>query len=120
MRVVDYKQLIAWQKSFNLSLLIYKISFNFPSEEKFGLTSQIRRCAVSIPSNIAEGWSRGKGKDYARFLSISLGSANELETQILISENLGYVNKDFSKDILENIIEIKKLLLSYIRQTKRQ
>ena len=78
-----YKELIVWQKSFRLCTQLYKITRAFPSEERFGLTSQIRRAAVSIPSNIAEGYGRGTTPDYIRFLWMANGSVAELETQLL-------------------------------------
>ncbi|PLX22308.1 MAG: diversity-generating retroelement protein bAvd family protein [Marinilabiliales bacterium] len=84
----DFKKLNVWQKGIDLVTSIYKISKNFPSEEKYGLSSQITRAAVSIPSNIAEGSSRFSEKDYFRFLEIALGSAFELETQLMIVEKL--------------------------------
>jgi len=76
--IKSYKDLVVWQKSMNLVVDIYKITENFPREEVFGLTSQMRRCAISIPSNIAEGRGRGTRKDFAQFLRIALGSADEL------------------------------------------
>lgn len=98
-----------------LSLLVYKITNGLPSEEKFGLTSQVRRCAVSIPSNIAEGSSRDSKKEFARFLSISIGSSFELETQLMLSKELNFISEsDFNK--LEiNLSEIQKMLNSFIK-----
>ena len=111
--VRDYKELIAYQKSYELVLLVYRLSGSFPKEEIYGLTSQIRRAAVSIPSNIAEGFMRGS-KEYAQFLKIALGSAAELETQVSISKDLGYCEvQDFEKIHLL-IKEVLRLLTSYI------
>lgn len=90
---------------------VYKISAKLPSDEKYGLTSQIRRAAVSIPSNIAEGSSRGSDKDFSRFLSISLGSAFELETQILIAQDLSLLNSDDIKLIILKLEEIQKMII---------
>jgi four helix bundle protein len=85
----DFRNLLVWQKSHELVLEIYRISRDFPREELFGLTSQMRRCAVSVPSNIAEGCGRGSDPDFARFLIIAMGSCSELEYQVLLSRDLG-------------------------------
>ena len=98
-----FKELKVWQKAFDLVTEIYTKSQEFPKEELYGLTSQIRRSAVSIPSNIAEGCGRKTNKDFANFLGISLGSAFELETQLIIAKNLNFMNSDDFK-ILENEI----------------
>jgi len=98
------------------SLLVYQITSTFPKEEKFGLTSQIRRCAVSIPSNIAEGSSRDSSKDFSRFLRISIGSSFELETQLLLSKKLEFISHD-DFDNLEIILnEIQKMLNALIKK----
>ena len=89
----NYKELNIWQKSYELYLKIYKITAIFPNEERYGLTSQIRRSAVSIPSNIAEGYGRKTTLDYIRVLYISYGSVCELETQILLAGDLGFIEK---------------------------
>ncbi|WP_282018951.1 four helix bundle protein [Salegentibacter mishustinae] len=98
-----FKELKIWQKAIDLITEIYTKSQEFPKEELYGLTSQIRRSAVSIPSNIAEGCGRKTNKDFANFLGISLGSAFELETQLIIAKNLNFMNSDDFK-ILENEI----------------
>ena len=87
----NFKELKVWEKSYQLSLSIYKITTEFPNDEKFGLTSQVRRAAVSIPSNIAEGYGRRTRADYIKFLHIAYGSCCELETQILLSGDLGFM-----------------------------
>ena len=92
MAVRTYQELVVWQRAMNLVVAVYKLSAQFPKEEMYGLTSQIRRAAVSIPSNIAEGQGRGIGNEFARFLRISQGSMQEVETQALVAERLGYVN----------------------------
>jgi four helix bundle protein len=105
----DYRDLIAWEKSFTLTLTIYKETSSFPSEERYGLTSQLRRAAVSIPSNIAEG--EGRGSRYFRhYLSIALGSLNELETQILISDALGYLGQGQATVLMEMTAEVGRLI----------
>jgi four helix bundle protein len=86
--MATYKDLIVWQKGMDLATAVYQLTENFPKEEMYGLTSQMRRCAVSIPSNIAEGKLRGSDKEFGRFLSIAFGSAGELETQVLIAKRM--------------------------------
>ena len=88
-----HKKLIAWQKSMDLVELVYEITKSFPAEEKFGLTSQMRRAAISAPSNISEGAADRTHQQFANFLSISIGSLNELSTQFEISLRIGYINK---------------------------
>lgn len=112
--IKSYKDLIVWQKAMDLVVMIYKITESFPNEEKFGLTIQVRRCSVSIPSNIAEGQGRGTRKDYAQFLRVALGSANELQTQIEIAKRLNFL-KVADYNIIESlIIEIIKILKAII------
>lgn len=91
----SYRQLIVWQKSIELVELIYKLTQGFPKAELFGLVSQIRRAAISIPSNIAEGYGRRSDKEYLQFYSFSYGSALELETQLFIAQKLGFGEKAF-------------------------
>lgn len=87
----SYRDLTVWQKAIQLVAMVYGVTKAFPPEENFGLTNQMRRCAVSIPSNIAEGQGRSSSKDFERFLRISLGSLAELDTQMEISKRLGFV-----------------------------
>ena len=112
----SYKDLIVWQKSIILVTDIYKVTRDFPPQETYGLTSQIRRAAVSIPSNIAEGNSRNTKKDYSQFLRIAYGSAAELETQFLISKKLGFIDDNGYNIIAANLEEIKKMLISIIKK----
>ena len=96
--IKSYKNLIVWQKAFELSLLIYKITKGFPKEELYALTSQVRRAVISIPSNIAEGYCRQRKLEYIQFLQIAFASGAELETQLLIAKNLNYISAvDFNK-----------------------
>ena len=92
-KIKSYRELIIWQKSIQLVANVYKPTRSFPKEELFGLTSQMIRCAISIPSNIAEGFGRNSQGDFKRFLNIALGSTYELQTQIEISFNLEYLNR---------------------------
>lgn len=105
---MKHEDLEVWKKSINLVTDIYKITENFPQSELYGLTNQMRRCAISIPSNIAEGCARFSDKDTVKFISVSMGSVAELQTQLLIAKNLSYIEDyDNIKDELENI---KKML----------
>lgn len=105
-----YKDLIVWQKGIQLVILIYKLLNKFPKEEIFGLSSQIKRSAVSIPSNIAEGKMRGSNNEFRRFLLIAYGSGAELETQIEISKKLEKTKGLDYKEIDELLLEIMKIL----------
>lgn len=112
----SYRDLIVWQKSMLLVTAIYKITANLPEDEKFGLSSQIKRSAVSIPSNIAEGYGRNYKKDYARFLQISRGSLYECQTQLEIAATLNFIaNKDL-KEINDLSLEVEKMLNSLIKK----
>jgi four helix bundle protein len=110
MAVRNYQQLIAWQRAMDLVEDVYRITKAFPREELYGLTSQIRRAAVSVPSNVAEGQGRGVGKEFCHHLRISNGSRQELETQLLISGRLGYVNAPIIDDLLVCSGEVGRLL----------
>jgi four helix bundle protein len=106
----DFKSLKIWQKGIKLVVEIYKLTKEFPQEELYGLTSQMRRSAISIPSNIAEGSGRNSDKDFNRFLDISLGSSFELETQIIIARELEFLsNEDFLK-LSDKVQEEQKMI----------
>jgi four helix bundle protein len=111
----NYKGLKVWQKSYQLCLKIYKVTSKFPGEEKFGLVSQIRRAVVSIPSNIAEGYGRKTTPDYIRSLFIAYGSICELETQILLAGDLGYIDPSVLEEIKKDIQEVERMLKAMIR-----
>ena len=114
----QYKRLAVWQKSMELVEASYELTKCFPDQEKFGLTSQIRRSVVSVPSNIAEGAGRNTRKDFARFLSISAGSLFELETQVLISKRIGFADDRSVGAILNKISEIHRMLLGLMNSMK--
>jgi len=116
--VKTYKDLIVWQKSMCLVTEIYKATKSFPEEEKYGLTSQIRRSAVSVPSNIAEGYGRNSTNDYLRFLQISISSLYEMQTQIEIAYNLKYLSTDKFQHPYDSSREIERMLSSLIRKIK--
>ncbi|MFZ3266382.1 MAG: four helix bundle protein [Terriglobales bacterium] len=106
----SYKDLVAWQKSMDLVTAIYRATVGFPKEEQFGLTSQLRRAAVSIPSNIAEGQGRLSEKEFRYFLGQSRGSLMEVETQLQIAQNLGYLDSERTSGLLKACAEIGKIL----------
>ena len=108
----NFRELIVWQKSIDLVVKIYDVTKNFPKDEKFGLISQMQRAATSIPSNISEGAGRNTNAWFKQFLSISLGSAHELETQIIISNKLGYINEECQDQLLIELKGIQKMLFS--------
>ncbi len=114
----SYKELIVWQKSFQLSLQIYKLTKKFPQEELYGLTSQIRRAVVSIPSNIAEGYTRQRRLEYIQFLQIAFASGAELETQILIARDLKYLSYNEFDRVNNLLQEVMKMLNVLIRKIK--
>lgn len=118
MKIQSYKELIVWQKSIALVEEIYKLTSNFPAEERFGIITQIRRAAISIPSNIAEGYGRRSYKEYLQFYSIAYGSALELETQLIISQKLHFTveNKFTTVDQLLN--EIIRMIYVMIHRQK--
>jgi len=111
-----YRDLVVWQKAVDLVTEIYKITAQFPKEELYGLTSQVRRSAISVPSNIAEGYGRKSTNDYLRFLQISLGSLYELQTQLTIAQNLAFISDGASKAIYELSREIERMLSSLINK----
>lgn len=108
----NFKDLRVWQKSIELTTDIYKLLASFPTDEKFGLISQLKRAAVSVPSNIAEGAGRNSNKEFNHFLSISLGSLFELETQLIISKNLNLINSDSLLEMNNKISELQKMIFS--------
>ncbi|MBU0569684.1 four helix bundle protein [Patescibacteria group bacterium] len=114
----SYKDLKVWKKSFELSILVYKITKKFPKEELYSLVSQIRRSVVSIPSNIAEGYCRNRKLEYIRFLQIAFASGAELETQLLIAKELGYLSKVEFDKVYNLLQEIMKMLNSLIGKLK--
>lgn len=114
----NYKELIIWQKAVDLGVKVYEITKSFPKDEMYGLTSQMRRSAVSISSNIAEGAGRNSKKDFNYFLSISYGSSCELETQAIIAERVNLIGNHILKEIQQDIDEIQKMNWSLKRSLK--
>ena len=109
----NYNNLQIWQQAMDLVEDIYKLTASFPIEEKFGLVSQMTRAAVSIPSNIAEGAGRNSDKDFAHFISIAIGSLYELNTQIVLSERLGYINQIQSQELQKKLDNLQRKSVSF-------
>ena len=109
----NYNNLQIWQQAMDLVEDIYKLTASFPTEEKFGLVSQMTRAAVSIPSNIAEGAGRNSDKDFAHFVSIAIGSLYELNTQIVLSERLGYINQIQSQELQKKLDNLQRKSVSF-------
>jgi len=109
----NFKKLKIWIESMNLVSEVYKTTKSFPSSEKFGLTSQMNRCAVSIPSNIAEGSSKSTDKHFKQYLENSLGSSFELETQLIIAFNESYISEERFKELEQNIKQIQKMVSGF-------
>jgi len=119
MEVKRYTDLIAWQKAMDLVEEVYRVSRQFPKEELYGLTSQMRRSAISIPSNIAEGQCRNGRREYIHHLSIALGSLGEAETQVRIAERLGYLSNEDAAQLLRATAEVGRLVVGLMHSLER-
>jgi len=111
----SFRDLLVWKKGMELVTTVYSLTSKFPKEELYALTSQIRRCSISIPSNIAEGYGRRHKQDYVRFLEIARSSLYELQTQLEISKNINYIDEHELNVILEQCKELEKMLNSFIK-----
>ena len=116
--MANFKELLVWQKSINFVTEIYELTNDFPKNEMYGLTSQIRRASISIPSDIAEGNSRRSVADYLQFLKIARGSCAEVETQLIIAQNLKFLSEEHYLKLNQDIIEISKMLNGLINSLK--
>ena len=116
MTIHNFRELVAWQKAMQLTKRVYMLTNTFPTNEQYGLISQIQRAAVSIPSNIAEGAGRPTQKELVHFLSFSLGSAYELETELLLAKELNYITSEQSNQIIAEIVEVQKLVYSLMKK----
>ena len=116
----NYRDLFAWQRGMDLVELAYRTSGRFPKEELFSLTNQVRRAAVSIPSNIAEGQGRGSDPEFARFLNIAHGSLREIETQFMIARRLAYITDGQLAAVLDTAAEVGKLINGLLRAKRAQ
>ena len=120
MSIESYQDLIVWQKSMDLAEQCYLLTKAFPREELFGMTSQIRRAATSIPANIAEGWGRGTTGEYIQFLRIAQGSTKELETHLLLCRRVGLLKPDQGSQALSLVAEISRMTISLIGSLQRK
>jgi four helix bundle protein len=114
----NFKKLSIWVNAMSLVKDVYLLTSNFPKEEKFGLISQINRCSISIPSNIAEGSSRSSNKEFSHFIKIALGSLFELETQIILSSDFKMINDQDSNIILDKITTLQKMINGFLTTLK--
>jgi len=115
-KINDYRDLVIWQKGLELSLNLYKVTKSFPQEERYGLISQIRKAAVSVPSNIAEGQARYSKKEFVRFLYFAKGSLAELDTQCIMAKELEYITENTYKGLSSKIDELQRMIFSLIRK----
>lgn len=111
-----FRDLQVWHKAYALTLAVYQASSSFPRDEVYGLTAQVRRAAVSVPANIAEGCGRDSTAELARFMRIAAGSASELECEILLARDLGYVTAEHYSELDAAITEVKRMLAAYIQR----
>ncbi|MDB5002160.1 MAG: ribosomal protein [Mucilaginibacter sp.] len=116
----DFKKLLVWQKSIQLVINTYKATSTFPSEERFGLTNQIRRAVISISNNIAEGCGRFSQKDLVHFLQVSLGSTNEIENCLIISQALDFMAEEVFNNLNSQNTEVRKMLISLIEKIRKE
>ena len=119
-QIRGYRDLLVWQRAMDLVESVYNASMRFPADERYGLVSQIRRAAVSVPSNIAEGYGRGGSQEYLRFLRIARGSLFEVETQIFVTMRLGYVNEELGGSLRRQIDSVAKVLSGLIGSIERK
>ena len=117
-KIKSFTDLFAWQEGHKLVLQVYKITKQFPKEEQFGLTNQLRRAAVSVTSNIAEGFSRNSYKEKLQFYAVSLGSTTEIQNQLLIARDLQYITKEIFSEIAEQAIKVNKITNGLIKKTR--
>jgi len=116
----DFRNLLVWQKAHAFTVSVYRLTKRFPDDERFGLISQIRRSAASIPANLAEACGRGGQREFGRFVQIALGSAAETEYHVLLSHDLGYLAKSDSDTALDAVREVKRMLASLLKSARKQ
>ena len=119
-KIKSYQDLIVWQKSVQLVTDIYSLTRNFPADERFGIISQLNRAAISIPTNIAEGWGRETSKNYLQFLRISRGSVMEVQTLLIISKNLNFISQTEFDSLSTKTEEVGKILQGLIKSIKEK
>lgn len=116
----SYQDLRVWEKGYKLCLEIYRLTKKFPDEEKYGLSSQLRRSSVSIPSNIAEGYGRKGRQEYIHYLYVGYGSCCELKTQVMLAVDLGYIKKNEREKVLELLSEVERMLKALINSLEKK
>lgn len=116
----NFRKLLVWQKAMLLTTKIYDNTKIFPKEEIFGLTSQLRRCAISVPSNIAEGFGRDSKNEFLRFLNISVCSLFELQTQLEIAKNIHFIKEEEFNNLYEDSREVERMLIAFIKRIKER
>jgi four helix bundle protein len=116
----DFRNLKVWEKAHRLTLQMYKLTTGFPREELFGLTSQIRRCCVSIGANIAEGCGKRGNNEFQRFLQIAAGSASELDYHLLLARDLGFVADDAYRGLNDDLLRVRKMLTALIQKVEHE
>jgi len=114
--VKDFHELKVWQKAHQLTLAVYQVTATFPREERYGLTSQLRRCSASIPANLAEGCGRNSDAEFARYCSIAMGSASELEYHLLLAKDLKLIKPNDHVELSQRAIELKRMLTALIQK----
>jgi four helix bundle protein len=114
----NYRELKIWQRSMDFVVKIYDVSADFPKEERYGLTSQLRRCVVSVPSNISEGAGRGTNNQFKRFLEYSMGSINEVQTQIELAHRINYLSLEVYESLIDEALQIYKMILGFYNSLK--
>jgi four helix bundle protein len=114
----DFRDLLVWQKSHSLTLGIYKVTSGFPKSELYGLTSQMRRAAASIPANIAEGCGKQSDADFGRYIEIAMGSASELDHHLILAYDLGFLVEDDYQQLNGQTQEVKRMLIGFIKKLK--
>jgi four helix bundle protein len=122
MLMKDFRNLQIWERAHQLTLTVYKMTANFPTEERFGLTNQIRRCSASIGANIAEGCGKRGNGEFQRFLQIASGSASELDYHLLLARDLGFLRDEAYKKMLQDLSQLRRMLTSLLQkvETERQ
>ncbi|KAA9325426.1 four helix bundle protein [Adhaeribacter soli] len=116
----NFKELKIWQEGMELAKSVYKVTANFPPNEKYGLTSQINRASVSIPSNIAEGAGRNSDKEFLQYLNIALGSAFELETQLILAQAFGFINDSVLAELVTQLQKIQKMINGFKDRLRKE
>ena len=118
--VSSYRDLEVWQRGMDLVELVYTLTKPFPADERFGLTAQLRRAAISIPPNVAEGWGRGPRKEFMHFLKIARGSLAEVETQLIVAHRLGYLEEESLRSALDKATVEGKMLTALLRSLEKK